>query len=70
MPIDLTAHLSVDKTDAAAASKVVAIGFPSVEPVLPRLLEWLHNMNWPVRKFFSLSSQALGHRWHLIFVQF
>ena len=60
MPIDLTALLPVDKTDAAAASKVVAIGFPSVEPVLPRLLEWLQDMNWPVAQILQPFLASIG----------
>jgi hypothetical protein len=60
MPIDLTALLPIDKMDTEAASKVVAIGFPGVEPVLPKLLEWLQDMNWPVAQVLQPFLASVG----------
>jgi hypothetical protein len=60
MPIDLTALLPIDKTDTEAASKVVAIGLPGVEPVLPKLLEWLQDMNWPVAQILQPFLASIG----------
>jgi hypothetical protein len=49
-----------DKNDAEAAKALVALGFPALEPVLPRMLEWLEAYGSPVelvmRDFFA----ALG----------
>jgi hypothetical protein len=60
MPIDLTSLLPIDKMDTEAASKVVALGFPVVEPVLPQLLEWLQDMNWPVAQVFQPFLASIG----------
>ena len=60
MPIDLTSLLPIDKMDTEAASKVVALGFPGVEPVLPQLLEWLQDMNWPVAQVFQPFLASIG----------
>ena len=37
-----------DKLDVTGAHAVVALGYPAVAPVLPDLLEWLQDCNWPV----------------------
>jgi hypothetical protein len=36
------------KGDLANARAIVALGYPAVAPVLPDLLEWLQDCNWPV----------------------
>lgn len=36
------------KHDVEAAERAVALGWPGVAPVLPELLEWLRDGNWPV----------------------
>lgn len=36
--------------DVAGARAVVALGYPAVAPVLPDLLEWLQDCNWPVSR--------------------
>ncbi len=37
-----------DKHDTAAIERAKEIGFPALNPVLPVLLGWLKDMNWPV----------------------
>ena len=39
-----------DKMDIAGARAVIALGYPAVAPVLPDLLEWLQDCNWPVSR--------------------
>jgi hypothetical protein len=36
------------KGDLPAAKRAVAAGWPAVERVLPELLEWIQDVNWPV----------------------
>ena len=60
MPTDFTALLPIDKTDTAAVSKIVAVGFPGVAPVLPKLLEWLQDMNWPVAQILQPFLASIG----------
>jgi hypothetical protein len=49
-----------DKHDLETAEAAVAAGYPAVEPVLPRLLEWLQDMNWPVVKVLSPFLASIG----------
>lgn len=37
-----------DKFDEAAVKKAESLGFPGLNAVLPALLEWLQDPNWPV----------------------
>ena len=36
------------KSDLNTAHRAVAAGYPAVESVLPELVEWLQDYNWPV----------------------
>ena len=47
---DLRQLLPKDKLDVAGARGIVALGYPAVAPVLPELLEWLQDCNWPVSR--------------------
>ena len=38
------------KQDFAAVRKAVALGYPGLNPVLPQLLIWMQDCNWPVAK--------------------
>jgi len=37
-----------DKHDTQAVEAVIRAGYPAVAPVLPELVEWLQDANWPV----------------------
>lgn len=39
-----------DKYDVAALARARSVGFPELNPVLPALLEWTQDMNWPVAR--------------------
>src|SRR5687768_275917 len=40
--------LPQNKKDLDSVRAIVALGYPAVAPVLPDLLEWLQDSNWPV----------------------
>ena len=44
----LRALIPRNKHDLRRARVLVALGYPAVAPVLPELLEWLQDLNWPV----------------------
>ena len=44
----LIACIPTSKHDHAAVQRARAVGFPSLNPVIPNLLEWLQDMSWPV----------------------
>ena len=50
MPIDPRELLPRSTRDREAARAVIALGYPAVAPVLPDLLEWLQDYNWPVAR--------------------
>lgn len=52
--------LPVDKFDTDQAEALVALGFPTVEPILPEILEWIQDMNWPVAQAFYPLLCAVG----------
>src|SRR2546429_8860869 len=50
MAVDPRQLLPRDKRDLESARAVIALGYPAVAPVLPDLLEWLQDCNWPVSR--------------------
>jgi hypothetical protein len=40
--------LPKDKLDVGAAERLSAAGYPAIAPLLPALLEWMQDLNWPV----------------------
>jgi hypothetical protein len=50
MAVDPRELLPRDKRDLDNARAVAALGYPAVAPVLPDLLEWLQDCNWPVSR--------------------
>jgi hypothetical protein len=48
------------KFDVATAERAVAAGWPAVEPVLPELLEWLQDYNWPVSRVLAPFLASIG----------
>ena len=42
--------LPSDKHDVECVERLVKIGYPGLAPVLPALLEWVKDLNWPVAK--------------------
>ena len=53
MPSDLAAILPTNKRDTERAEAIVALGFPTVEPILSTLLEWMQDINWPVAQVLA-----------------
>lgn len=48
LPEQLLDLLPQDKGDLAAVERAAAAGWPTIEPILPHLLTWLQDLNWPV----------------------
>jgi hypothetical protein len=57
MRAELAALVPRDKSDVEVAREVTEHGFVELEPILPALLEWTQDRNWPVARvlcpFFS-----------------
>jgi hypothetical protein len=50
----------VDKYDLNAARNARALGYPAVIPILPDLLHWLQDMNWPVAGEIAALAVSVG----------
>jgi hypothetical protein len=48
MSTDLIALLPASKHDTEKAQALIELGHPAIEPILPTLLEWMQDPNWPV----------------------
>jgi hypothetical protein len=49
-----------DKFDTARARAAVIAGYPAVKPILPHLLEWLQDINWPVAQILYPFLASIG----------
>jgi hypothetical protein len=49
-----------NKHDTERAQAIVDLGFPAVEPVLPQLLEWIQDINWPVALVLAPFLASIG----------
>lgn len=56
----LAALLPSDKLETDKAEAIIAQGFPAVEPVLPALLEWMQDINWPVAQTLQPFLASIG----------
>jgi hypothetical protein len=57
---DVRALLPQDKMDTERAEALVALGYPAVIPVLPELMEWLQDTNWPVAQVVAPFLATIG----------
>jgi Domain of unknown function (DUF5071) len=48
------------KHDTEKAAAIVALGYPAVAPLLPAMLRWLQDRNWPVGMVFTPFLGSLG----------
>ena len=48
------------KQDFESVEAIVEVGYPRVAPILPDLLEWVRDTNWPVARPLSKFLVAVG----------
>jgi len=60
LPSELHELLPKDKHDLERATALVSIGYPTVAPLLPDLLEWLQDGNWPVAHVIGPFLASIG----------
>jgi hypothetical protein len=49
-----------DKHDIERAEAAVKAGYPAIAPILPNLMEWLQDMNWPVAGVLAPFLASIG----------
>lgn len=57
---DIRDLLPRDKLDLERAEAIVALGYPAVAPLLPDLMLWLQDSNWPVCDVIAPFLASLG----------
>jgi hypothetical protein len=60
MAPDLKQLLPLDKCDVRNAEALVSHGYPAIGPVLPQILDWIQDGNWPVARVFSPLLASVG----------
>ncbi len=60
MIVDPHTLLPRHKSDSEHTRAIVALGYPAVAPVLPELLEWLQDCNWPISGSISIFLASIG----------
>lgn len=56
-----TAHfLPIDKHDVQKAEAIVALGYPAADSLLPALIVWMQDINWPVAKILAPFLAGIG----------
>jgi len=58
--MNIAALVPSTKFETERASALVRLGFPTIEPVLPQILEWLQDPNWPVAHIFQPLLVSIG----------
>lgn len=66
------AHLlPIDKHDLPKAEAIVALGYPAVDALLPELIAWVQDINWPVANvlipFLASIGEPLAPHLRMIF---
>lgn len=60
MQKDIRTLIPQNKLDTDRANQVVATGYPAIEPILPDLLEWIQDCNWPVAQVLAPFLGTIG----------
>lgn len=60
MQNDIRTLIPQTKFDTERAEQAVAAGYPAVEPILPELLEWIQDCNWPVAQVLAPFLGSIG----------
>lgn len=53
-----------DKHDTANATALVAASWEIIEPVMPRILEWMQDLNWPAKVLAPRTQQYYPGKFH------
>ncbi|MBO9558425.1 MAG: DUF5071 domain-containing protein [Caulobacter sp.] len=60
MDSKLRALLPEDKLDIDAVARLVTEGYPAIQPLLPDLLTWMQDINWPVAQALQPFLASIG----------
>jgi hypothetical protein len=60
MSEDIRSLLPRGKSDGENARAIIAKGYPAIAPVLPELMEWLQDPNWPIHRVIAPFLGTIG----------
>ena len=60
LPARLRGALPERKDDLARAHDIIRLGYPAAAPVLPHLMRWLQDPNWPVTGIIAPFLSQIG----------
>ncbi len=60
LPAALRQALPEGKDDVTRAHAVAQLGYPAVAPILPHLMRWLQDRNWPVAEIVAPFLAQIG----------
>jgi len=58
--LEVADFVPLSKLDRERAERAVALGYPGIAPVIPQLLEWLQDINWPVAQILQPMLAGIG----------
>ena len=58
---DLKSIIPHDKSDLESVDNIIILGYPKIRPILPQLLEWIQDMNWPVAQKIAPFLASIGN---------
>ncbi len=58
---NIQALIPCHKSDLDRARAAIQAGYPAVAPILPQLLEWLQDYNWPVAHVLAPFLASIGN---------
>ncbi|RVU01299.1 DUF5071 domain-containing protein [Mucilaginibacter limnophilus] len=51
-----------DKFDESGVEELKKLSFEQIKPIIPNLLEWMQDMNWPVARCIADILEPFAHR--------
>ena len=57
---ELSKYLPKHKSDYENTQYLISLGYPIIEPILPELLEWVQDINWPVARLLAPFLISIG----------
>lgn len=60
METDLSGLIPKNKFETEKVDALIQLGYPAVQPILPELMTWVQDMNWPVARILQPFLVSIG----------
>ena len=58
---ELRSLIPSNKHDHEKVKRIKELGYPKIKPILPELLEWIQDVNWPIARDLIPFFQSIGN---------